>query len=72
MSAYSCAFEHTEFVVVVDLPPQRQRVIREGNDHDPGLSARRDLAGRREAGPIRRRAYLPPPLVKSDAPFARD
>jgi hypothetical protein len=43
--AYPCAFEHAEFVAVVDLAPQRQHVIREGNDHDPGLSARRDLAG---------------------------
>jgi hypothetical protein len=43
--AYPCAFEHAEFVADADLPPQRQCVIREGNDHDSGLSARRDLAG---------------------------
>jgi hypothetical protein len=45
VSAYPCAFEHAEFVAVADLPPQRQRVIREGDDHDPGLRALRDLAG---------------------------
>jgi hypothetical protein len=45
VSAYPWAFEHAEFVAGADLPPQRHRVIREGNDHDPRLSARRYLAG---------------------------
>jgi hypothetical protein len=45
VSAYPWAFEHAEVVAGADLPPQRQRVIRERNDHDLRLSARRYLAG---------------------------